>query len=319
MRSIAGRGYSSLPAPQAAVVLSVIQAVGFVVVALLAGAGARPGRAVPDRRAHGSGWSLGPRSAWPSPRLPSWPATAAWARRAPPSSCSLEPVVGVFLAAVLLAERPALVQLAGRGPGAGRQPARPGPPSAASGGAARRPERPMAPPGRAAASSRCARATLGSRVGDPTAPHSPDRAPSRPAHMEERCAFARQSSRPRAGARASCRPPRRSPRRCCRWSTSRSSSTRSRRPSRPASSRSSSSRAARSGPSRTTSTTASSWSRCSRRGATSRCCGACDASVTWPRSATCARRSSSGSGTPCSWPRSSSATSPSRSSSPTTW
>ena len=95
--------------------------------------------------------------------------------------------------------------------------------------------------------------------------------PPKPARLEVRCAFARLSSPPPAGAPASCRPPRRSPRRCCRWSTSRSSSTRSRRPSPPGSSRSSSSPPARSGRSRTTSTSPTSSSTCSRRRATSRC------------------------------------------------
>ena len=60
-------------------------------------------------------------------------------------------------------------------------------------------------------------------------------------HPEVRCAFEKPSSRPPAGAPASCPPPRRSRKRCCRWSTSRSSSTRSKRPSPPGSSRSSSS------------------------------------------------------------------------------
>ena len=45
--------------------------------------------------------------------------------------------------------------------------------------------------------------------------------------------FAKQFFRQRALARAFCRPPRRSPKRCWRWSTSPSSSTASRKPSQP--------------------------------------------------------------------------------------
>ena len=59
------------------------------------------------------------------------------------------------------------------------------------------------------------------------------RRPPNPLSPEVRCASARPSSLPPAGAPGSCPPPRRSPRRCCRSSTSRSSSTRSRRRSRP--------------------------------------------------------------------------------------
>ena len=111
-----------------------------------------------------------------------------------------------------------------------------------------------------------ARSTAGRRDRRLYWPDPPDH-PS----AEVRCAFERPCSPPPAGVPASCPRRRRSRRRCCRWSTSRSSSTRSKRPSRPGSSRSSSSPPARSGRSRTTSTSPTSSSTCSRRRATSRC------------------------------------------------
>jgi drug/metabolite transporter (DMT)-like permease len=111
---IAGRGYSSLPAPQAAVVLSVIQAVGFLGVALLAGAA--PALAEPFTIEGTWVWMiLGATIGLAIPTA----AVLAGYRRLGPTRASilmlLEPVVAVFLAAVLLAERPALVQLVGGG------------------------------------------------------------------------------------------------------------------------------------------------------------------------------------------------------------
>ncbi len=109
---IAGRGYPSLPAPQAAVTLSVIPAVGFVGVALRGGGAialsepfAVEGAWVPIVLAASIGLAI--------------PTTAVLAgfRRLGPTRASilmlLEPVVGVLLAALLLAERPAPVQLLG--------------------------------------------------------------------------------------------------------------------------------------------------------------------------------------------------------------
>ena len=66
--------------------------------------------------------------------------------------------------------------------------------------------------------------------------------------------FARPCFRPRDWARGFCRPPRRSRKRCCRWSTSQSSSTASKKPSPPASRTSFSSPGAARTPSRITST-----------------------------------------------------------------
>jgi drug/metabolite transporter (DMT)-like permease len=109
---IAGRGYSSLPAPQAAVVLSAIQAVGFLAVALLAGAGAS--LAEPFTSEGAWVWLL--LAATIGLAIPT-AAVLAGFRRLGPTRASilmlLEPVVAVFLAALLLAERPAPVQLLG--------------------------------------------------------------------------------------------------------------------------------------------------------------------------------------------------------------
>ena len=109
---IAGRGYSSLPAPQAAVALSVIQAVGFLAVALLAGAGASLAEPFTSEGA----WVWLILAATIGLAIPT-AAVLAGFRRLGPTRASilmlLEPVVAVFLAALLLAERPAPVQLLG--------------------------------------------------------------------------------------------------------------------------------------------------------------------------------------------------------------
>jgi drug/metabolite transporter (DMT)-like permease len=109
---IAGRGYSSLPAPQAAAVLSVIQALGFLGVALLVGM--TPALAEPFTIQGTWIWMvLGATIGLAIPTA----AVLAGFRRLGPTRASilmlLEPVIAVFLAAVLLAQRPAPVQLLG--------------------------------------------------------------------------------------------------------------------------------------------------------------------------------------------------------------
>jgi drug/metabolite transporter (DMT)-like permease len=109
---IAGRGYSSLPAPQAAAVLSVIQALGFLVVALLIGV--TPALAEPFTIEGTWIWMvLGATIGLAIPTA----AVLAGFRRLGPTRASilmlLEPVIAVFLAALLLAQRPAPVQLLG--------------------------------------------------------------------------------------------------------------------------------------------------------------------------------------------------------------
>ncbi len=109
---IAGRGYSSLPAPQAAVSLAVIQAVGFLGVALLAGALSTLAEPVGVEGA----WAPIVLAATIGLAIPTAAVLAGY-RRLGPTRASilmlLEPVVAVLLAAVLLAERPAPVQLVG--------------------------------------------------------------------------------------------------------------------------------------------------------------------------------------------------------------
>lgn len=109
---IAGRGYSSLPAPQAAVALAVIQAVGFLGVALLAGAASALAEPIDVAGA----WAPIVLAATLGLAIPT-AAVLAGFRRLGPTRASilmlLEPVVAVMLAAILLAERPALVQLVG--------------------------------------------------------------------------------------------------------------------------------------------------------------------------------------------------------------
>ena len=111
---IAGRGYSSLPAPQAAVALSVIQAIGFMGVALLGGAAA----ALAEPFAVEGAWAPIVLAATIGLAIPTTAVLAGF-RRLGPTRASilmlLEPVVGVLLAALLLAERPAPVQLLGGG------------------------------------------------------------------------------------------------------------------------------------------------------------------------------------------------------------
>jgi drug/metabolite transporter (DMT)-like permease len=109
---IAGRGYSSLPAPQAAAALSVIQAIGFVGVALLAGAASMLAEPFTAEGA----WTWLILAATIGLAIPT-AAVLAGFRRLGPTRASilmlLEPVVAVLLAAMLLAERPAFVQLVG--------------------------------------------------------------------------------------------------------------------------------------------------------------------------------------------------------------
>src|SRR6266545_783200 len=126
------------------------------------------------------------------------------------------------------------------------------------------------------------------------------------------------SSPPRDWEPDSCRPRRRSPRRCCRWSIGLWCNTSSRRPAPRASSASSSSPAAAKMRSRTTSILPSSSSGCSRKEEREICSGRCARSRSWLGSPTSGRSPLSASGTPSSRPGTSSETSPSRSCSGTT-
>jgi drug/metabolite transporter (DMT)-like permease len=109
---IAARGYSSLPAPHAAAALSVIQAIGFVVVAVLLGAG--PALRQPFEVS--GAWVPIVLGATIGLAIPT-AAVLAGMRRLGPTRGSilmlLEPIVGVALAAVLLGQQPAPVQLLG--------------------------------------------------------------------------------------------------------------------------------------------------------------------------------------------------------------
>lgn len=109
---IAGRGYSSLPAPQAAVALTVIAAAGYVAIAVLGGAAAT--LAEPSEAEGAWPWLI--LAATIGLAIPT-AAILAGFRRLGPTRASilmlLEPVVAVFLAALLLAERPAPLQLVG--------------------------------------------------------------------------------------------------------------------------------------------------------------------------------------------------------------
>ncbi len=109
---IAGRGYSSLPAPQAAVALTVIAAAGYVAIAVLGGAAAT--LAEPSEAEGAWPWII--LAATIGLAIPT-AAILAGFRRLGPTRASilmlLEPVVAVFLAALLLAERPAPLQLVG--------------------------------------------------------------------------------------------------------------------------------------------------------------------------------------------------------------
>ena len=153
----------------------------------------------------------------------------------------VEPVVGALLAALLLDETLRPIQLLG---GAlvlaaafllQRAPSQPGP-AAEPGRALGRPS-PDRPASRPRGTPGSSPRPSSDRPQGPSGVYSAGpRAPS----PEVRCESAKPSSLPPDGALASCRPRRRSPRRCSRSSTNRSSSTRSRRPSPPASNRSSS-------------------------------------------------------------------------------
>jgi drug/metabolite transporter (DMT)-like permease len=109
---IAGRGYASLPAPHAATILALIQAVGFMGVAVLGGAAAL--LAEPFETDGAWPWII--LAATVGLAIPTAAILAGY-RRLGPTRASimmlLEPVVAVFLAALLLAEQPAPLQLLG--------------------------------------------------------------------------------------------------------------------------------------------------------------------------------------------------------------
>jgi drug/metabolite transporter (DMT)-like permease len=109
---IAGRGYPSLTAGQAATVISSTAAVGYVVVALVGGSTA----ALAEPLASDAGWTWLVLGAVVGLAIPT-AAILAGFRQLGPTRASilmlLEPVVGVMLAALLIAERPSPMQLLG--------------------------------------------------------------------------------------------------------------------------------------------------------------------------------------------------------------
>jgi len=109
---IAGRGYASLPAAQAAVTVTAISAVGFIAVALLGGAA--DALAEPFTTAGVWIWLI--LAATVGMAIPTVAILAGFRRMGPTRASILmllEPLVAVVLAAVILAERPAPLQLLG--------------------------------------------------------------------------------------------------------------------------------------------------------------------------------------------------------------
>lgn len=109
---IAGRGYASLPSGQAATIIAVISAITFVVVVLLGGAG--DSLAEPFSADGAWLWLLA--GATIGLAIPTAAVIAGYRRMGPTGTSILmllEPVVGVLLAAFLIAERPSSLQLAG--------------------------------------------------------------------------------------------------------------------------------------------------------------------------------------------------------------
>lgn len=109
---IAGRGYPSLTAGQAATVISSTAAVGYVVIAIVGGSMA----ALAEPFSSDGGWTWLVIGAVVGLAIPT-AAILAGFRLLGPTRASilmlLEPVVGVMLAALLIAERPSPVQLLG--------------------------------------------------------------------------------------------------------------------------------------------------------------------------------------------------------------
>jgi drug/metabolite transporter (DMT)-like permease len=109
---IAGRGYSSLPAPQAAVALAVIQALGFLGVTALAGAASSLAEPF---QADGA-WTWIVLAATIGLAIPTAAVLAGFLRLGPTRASILmllEPLVAVLLAALLLSQRPSPIQLLG--------------------------------------------------------------------------------------------------------------------------------------------------------------------------------------------------------------
>jgi drug/metabolite transporter (DMT)-like permease len=108
---IAGRGYPTLSAPQAAMTITSVAAVGYVVVALLGGSAVALLEPF-----EGGGWIWLLLGAVIGLAIPT-AAVLAGFRQLGPTRASilmlLEPVAAVFLAAVFIAERPSPLQLAG--------------------------------------------------------------------------------------------------------------------------------------------------------------------------------------------------------------
>ncbi|MFV2064039.1 MAG: DMT family transporter [Chloroflexota bacterium] len=109
---IAGRGYSSLSAGQAATTIAVLAAFGFLAIALLSGAG----NALLEPFAADGAWVWIILAATIGLAIPT-AAVIAGFRRMGPTRASImmlfEPVVGVLLAALFIAERPSPLQLVG--------------------------------------------------------------------------------------------------------------------------------------------------------------------------------------------------------------
>jgi drug/metabolite transporter (DMT)-like permease len=109
---IAGRGYSSLGAGQATTMISIVSAVGFLVVVVVGGASS----VLQEPFTAEGGWiwiALGATIGLAIPTI----AVVAGFRRMGPTGASItmlfEPVIGVLLAALIIAERPSFPQLIG--------------------------------------------------------------------------------------------------------------------------------------------------------------------------------------------------------------
>jgi drug/metabolite transporter (DMT)-like permease len=109
---IAGRGYASLPALQAATAVTVVTAVAFVTVAVLGGSAS----ALAEPMDLPGSWALLILAATIGQSIPTAAILAGYRRLGPTRASILmlfEPLVGILLAALLVAERPGPLQLVG--------------------------------------------------------------------------------------------------------------------------------------------------------------------------------------------------------------
>jgi drug/metabolite transporter (DMT)-like permease len=109
---IAGRGYPSLPAAQAAVAITVVTAVAFVALAVVGGVGA----ALAEPFQIEGAWVWLVLAATIGQAIPTAAILAGFRRLGPTRASILmlvEPLVGILLAALLVAERPGPLQLVG--------------------------------------------------------------------------------------------------------------------------------------------------------------------------------------------------------------